>query len=772
MKKALSVITVLALICTLFTVAFASGEAAVISDYSVITESVTYPDGVTIEEGAGYGAEDGYTVIMTVDGMTLTQAAGTYAGEVVFEVVPLTLSNDGSSDYQTQSILTKNGDELITADSALNGTYDEAGISGADITADEADMSVVTVVNGEYEVTDSTFHILQTGNHESGGNDFTGDGCAIAVTGGSLVTVDGVDITGDGVTRTSIFGGLSTHDNYPTVYVANSNLTATGDDQAEDCAVWVLGLHGVVRTLQFDDYYDIYYFNDVIKSFGWACLSVDGTETPTADDLVELNDAYVEGEGYANASGEIMELNEFAVAATGLTDDYLAALAAVESTDDLKALDQTNDYSLYYYAGKNTIVDSELSILDIDTTGTGYSSYSIGANMNVYSGCTVNASYGNVEANEYASSAYVNGTVVNATKSIVMCHSNAGGITFVSDAVLNAGEIAFVYKGTGEGYTQDNLDENASSSEMIMGATGSNLYVRNTEINAPVLVLAFDSDDPGSLGGTEITIDDSIAPKDEGFDVTNDKNWGPASTMWSGGAGYNYNEAVTVYFEDCNGETALNGDIYNAHQFTSKNMIVTLDNCEITGAITSGYVQHDVDIILSSMSSTDEDYEEDGVRYGNRENLGDVECFAAETVNNGVILTLKNGTVWNVTETSYVSVLNVGDDCVINGIVTVLDDGCIMIEPADADSSASVTEEEEAAPSAEGELTEADYQEYLHEWLIAENEVNDTMTDEILEDEFMPLIYAGDYETFPAEMLWNGMLENGSPMTLDEFLAQ
>ena len=64
------------------------------------------------------------------------------------------------------------------------------------------------------------------------------------------------------------------------------------------------------------------------------------------------------------------------------------------------------------------------------------------------------------------------------------------------------------------------------------------------------------------------------------------------------------------------------------------------------------------------------------------------------------------------------------------------------------------------------------YIEYLHEWLIAEDEINDTMTEEIRENEFMPLIYAWDFETFPAEMLWSGMLESGVPMTFEEFSAQ
>lgn len=63
------------------------------------------------------------------------------------------------------------------------------------------------------------------------------------------------------------------------------------------------------------------------------------------------------------------------------------------------------------------------------------------------------------------------------------------------------------------------------------------------------------------------------------------------------------------------------------------------------------------------------------------------------------------------------------------------------------------------------------YNEYLHEWLLEELAVNTSMTIEQVEDEFMPLINSGDYETFPAEMLWNGMLNNGCPMTYEEWTA-
>ena len=62
--------------------------------------------------------------------------------------------------------------------------------------------------------------------------------------------------------------------------------------------------------------------------------------------------------------------------------------------------------------------------------------------------------------------------------------------------------------------------------------------------------------------------------------------------------------------------------------------------------------------------------------------------------------------------------------------------------------------------------------EYIHEWLIAEDEINDTMTEEIRENEFMPLVREMNFTDYPAEMIYSGMLESGVPMTFEEFAAQ
>ena len=74
--------------------------------------------------------------------------------------------------------------------------------------------------------------------------------------------------------------------------------------------------------------------------------------------------------------------------------------------------------------------------------------------------------------------------------------------------------------------------------------------------------------------------------------------------------------------------------------------------------------------------------------------------------------------------------------------------------------------------SDEAQSVEDAFIEYIHEWLIAEDEINDTMTEEVRENEFMPLVRQMDFETYPADMIYNGMLEQGVPMTFEEFAAQ
>jgi hypothetical protein len=127
-----------------------------------------------------------------------------------------------------------------------------------------------------------------------------------------------------------------------------------------------------------------------------------------------------------------------------------------------------------------------------------------------------------------------------------------------------------------------------------------------------------------------------------------------------------------------------------------------------------------------------------------------------------------------------------GEDFVLTLTGTIAADGTITIDgmfDGDINLIDLATEEQMAddlasvqsaldAGAATGLSAEEAYVEYIHEFLLAELEVNSSMTIDQIEDEFMPLIEAGDYTSFPADMLYSGMLNSGVAMTFEEFAAQ
>jgi hypothetical protein len=197
-----------------------------------------------------------------------------------------------------------------------------------------------------------------------------------------------------------------------------------------------------------------------------------------------------------------------------------------------------------------------------------------------------------------------------------------------------------------------------------------------------VVLLLMDNDDPGrgsNLYGEDgetvidqkIDIVDKVANKDGQHDLTEEYDY-QTSQFMGGDASYMFNANVVANFADCNGDTAIEGDFYNART-EGQNLVLHFDDCEIEGIISSATTQHDVDIILKSMKITDVDYKKDGVRYGNRNNLGDVTATAGKTVNNGVIVYIENGSTWKVEDTSYISKLVVSPDSEVEGSIEAID---------------------------------------------------------------------------------------------------
>jgi hypothetical protein len=85
----------------------------------------------------------------------------------------------------------------------------------------------------------------------------------------------------------------------------------------------------------------------------------------------------------------------------------------------------------------------------------------------------------------------------------------------------------------------------------------------------------------------------------------------------------------------------------------AKNLDLKLSNVKLTGIISSALGRYKEGLTVINESNCEE--------------MSNITCAPAEPVNNGIILTLEKGSVWNVTETSYLTKLVLEQDAVING---------------------------------------------------------------------------------------------------------
>ncbi|MCD7770449.1 MAG: hypothetical protein LUH36_10120 [Oscillospiraceae bacterium] len=350
------------------------------------------------------------------------------------------------------------------------------------------------------------------------------------------------------------------------------------------------------------------------------------------------------------------------------------------------------------------------------------------------------------------------GTYVNAGANAVMVHSGGGGTINAIDSEFHVNGVAFLIK-------DSMMTVNIENSTIAFDGTAE-----------------FDADLAASYG---VDVDDEIFDY-ETYDraLYNQTNvTAIVKVQHNADAGSGSDDEQQAVVVNVTG-SVLEGDFLNTcadvlsvtttmmgsevtKERPSRSLEVYVTDSEITGAVSLGQDTWDSNT-LTTISGGENDFQ-----YASSTELG----FYTDG-EHGLELTL-TGSVWNVTETSYLTKLVVDEASVINGTMTVdgveteiaagTYEGEIVVSPAEAASGEASAE---AAGTAEGLSVEEAYVEYIHEWLLAEDAVNETMTEDIVENEFMPLIEAGDYTTFPAEMLWGGMLETGSPMTYEEFAAQ
>jgi hypothetical protein len=591
------------------------------------------PGGAMPKQGGQTAAADGKFRVMTVNGVETPIAAGTYNGKVVIEELDgsETAYYSGTKNVYGSALTIEKG-AIVPKRSAITalsgGKYDAKSLSGVSVTAKSPYFNGLTIAGTDYSISNLTADF--SGDR---GNDMAGTGSVVSVFKGSNVSISDSNIITHGTARAGVFAGSDDINNPARVNLKNTTIVANGNNKVVPTAVWLLGLFGDVRAVQYIGYYDNTYENVKINSAGWAILSVDGVSAPTMD----------------------------ALAKSGVTTAYDKTMGyGARSPDDM--------LKLYYWSGKNDLKNSDLSILSIADGGwgDGYGSYSIGANLNIFDNTKINnVSYGSIVANEYASVSFVNGAIVNSNRFGVYSHSNKGGVINVDNSTMNTKEAIFLIKSAGG----------------MFGPNATMVDVNNSKLNNTgngVAYLLMDNDDPGrgssvyaADGKTEvdqkIDIVDNVAVKDAKHDLNQEYDY-QTSQFMGGNATYMFNSIAVANFTNCTGDTAIKGDFYNART-SGQNLVLRFNNSKVDGIISSGTTAHNVNVILKSMTIKDADYEKNGVRYGNRNNLGDVTTSASKTVNNGVIVYLEKGSNWKVKDTSYISKLVVSPDSKVEGTI-------------------------------------------------------------------------------------------------------
>ena len=302
---------------------------------------------------------------------------------------------------------------------------------------------------------------------------------------------------------------------------------------------------------------------------------------------------------------------------------------------------------------------------NVEITGRhGYGSYSIGDCTNIFDHTRMYApDVAYKVANELAGGEFIGGSEIIGGRFGVMWQSNQGGKLVVKDSAIKSGRSTFIAR-----------------------SCFPNIYCENAtlETGNRVILQMFDSDDPG-FGKPEVEVDTEVPVKDPEHDVTKANYhevsiWGFKQEAWCTDLQATFKD-MTIYGDFYNGTTNAPkpkapptpggkpedkpaGDKpagmpagmppMNMKNYPI-NLVLTLDNVKLEGVISASRAQHSVKKISGS----------------NRKEIYQVYDTPSPVVNNGVIVTLKNGTEWTIIGHKYLSALHVDETSVIR-----TPDGC------------------------------------------------------------------------------------------------
>ncbi len=323
----------------------------------------------------------------------------------------------------------------------------------------------------------------------------------------------------------------------------------------------------------------------------------------------------------------------------------------------------TDSDSLYTSSDEPTELHINDSYIGVLTSG--YGAYSDGGAEDYFTGSAIDVpDYAAVETGGGVVS--YDDCIINAGMYGVMTHSgNSVGDILFKDTELHVGEAGVMLRDTANTVLFDNCTIAFDGTYTIDPALAESYGV--------------DMDDLDEQFGTENGVDETYAHTiyrsgDSNCIVKLIHNSDSGSGTESSGAA----PTVTIKDSTMSGSilntAAMEGDESTATSGpagegvrTARSLEVTLDGSEITGAISLGRDSWEVTHFASGNTASQE------IGYAAATELG-----MFHDKDSGLALTLTNGAVWNVTETSYLTELNVGGDCTVNGVITETDDGIIV----------------------------------------------------------------------------------------------
>lgn len=677
-RKILSLVLALCLMFSLGAVAFASGESTEEPSDEATEQLVTLVvDGVEMDYEEGDEIPEGGVLVYTD----------------LYEV------NGYEQDYRT-ALYVNDGvvDSRSVTDAVVGGSYDDEGADGISITSQGDNFNGLIVEGGSYELTNSTISLTGLGRQDA-----QGFGSGVYATGTAQIHLDHVTIDNTGVTRSAMVveGDAEVYVSYSTLSVSDGvphdGYVGTVGNGEIFLVPWTLGLNGNIRAVNLFGNGHVTYYESLITSEKWGVLSFD-------DAFIESTNSVQINSTIAITGGLAVDLEE------GPTEEQLESLDFYE--DDYK--DNIITTSDGQPAGYGTLVYG--SMLGVFAGSTIYvpTFAAILANQGgtiVFTSSSEESLRGISDTITEAHSAF---TVLNPDYEIyaleevlaeedyeaqnTVVYSDRIGIMTFDDSTASEDDSCktiIINDGT-EFYT--------GGATMLIKGYPANIYVDDATLvsGSNVILQLEDCDDSGMCEDEHVDYyvfaadyEELTANNEDTRERTRtleELNDTELSTSMSDG-----DHLVTATFSNID---ELVGDMYNSSGSNTAynadapilNMYVILDNIgTYSGAIsashgyhsqyTSTYINEDgqeIGVIASPDwwgEYADEDWfsengwdETDVSWHYLLSNYTDVAC---ESVDNGVIVQLTNGTTWDVTGESYLTMLIVGEDCTINGTMTV-----------------------------------------------------------------------------------------------------